>query len=56
MRDRESIRNVSLSSHVPANLAQLERAAGNKKNIEVVLSTHIIDAEPGTPKVKASYF
>jgi hypothetical protein len=43
----------------PANLAQLERAAareGNKKNLEVVLSTQIIDGQPGTPKVEASYF
>src|ERR1700722_11298393 len=43
----------------PANLAQLERAAareGNKKNMEGVLSTQIIDGEPGTPKVEASYF
>jgi hypothetical protein len=43
----------------PANLAQLERAAareGNKKNMEVVLSTQIIDSQPGTPKVEASYF
>ena len=40
----------------PTDLAQLERAAGNKKNMEVVLSTQIIDSEPGTPKVEASYF
>jgi hypothetical protein len=40
----------------PADLAQLERAAGNKKNMEVVLSTQIIDGEPGSPKVEASYF
>jgi hypothetical protein len=40
----------------PVDLAQLERAAGNKKNMEVVLSTQIIDGEPGTPKVEASYF
>ncbi|MGA3224159.1 MAG: hypothetical protein ABSC65_10385 [Acidobacteriaceae bacterium] len=40
----------------PADLAQLERAAGGKKNMEVVLSTQIIDGEPGTPKVEASYF
>src|SRR6202453_4984722 len=43
----------------PANLAQLERAAareGNKKNMEVVLSTQIIAGQPGTPKVEASYF
>ena len=43
----------------PANLAQLERASareGNKKNMEVVLSTQIIDSQPGTPKVEASYF
>jgi hypothetical protein len=41
------------------NLAQLERAAaraGNKKNMEFVLSTRMIDGEPGTPKVEASYF
>ncbi len=40
----------------PADLAQLERTAGGKKNMEVVLSTQIIDGEPGTPKVEASYF
>jgi hypothetical protein len=40
----------------PADLAELERAAGNKKNMEVVLSTQIIDGEPGSPKVEASYF
>jgi hypothetical protein len=40
----------------PADLTQLERAAGGKKNMEVVLSTQIIDGEPGTPKVEASYF
>jgi hypothetical protein len=40
----------------PADLAQLKRAAGGKKNMEVVLSTQIIDGEPGTPKVEASYF
>ncbi len=41
------------------NLAQLMRAAkaaGDKKNMEVVLSTQIIDGEPGTPKMEASYF
>jgi hypothetical protein len=40
----------------PADQAQLERAAGGKKNMEIVLSTQIIDGEPGTPKVEASYF
>jgi hypothetical protein len=43
----------------PNNLTLLERAtraAGNKKNMEIVLSTQIIDGEPGTPKVEASYF
>jgi hypothetical protein len=30
--------------------------AGDKKNMEVVLSTHIIDGDPGSPKVEASYF
>jgi hypothetical protein len=41
------------------DLAQLARAAllaGNKKNMEIVLSTQIIDGEPGTPKMEATYF
>jgi glutamine amidotransferase-like uncharacterized protein len=41
------------------DLTQLQRAAqaaGNKKNIEVVLSTQIIDGEPGTPKMEGAYF
>ena len=43
----------------PAELAQLERiakSAGTKKNIEVVLSTQIIDGQPGTAKIEATYF
>jgi len=43
----------------PADLAQIERsalAAGNKKNMEIVLSTQIIDGQPGSPKVEAAYF
>ena len=43
----------------PDELAQLTRSAilaGNKKNVEVVLSTQIIDGEPGTPKVEAIYY
>lgn len=43
----------------PAHLAALQRAAlqaGNKKNMEVVLSTRIIDGEPGTPNIEATYF
>jgi len=43
----------------PSDLAQLIRAAkaaGDKKNMEVVLSTQIIDGEPGTPKMEATYF
>jgi hypothetical protein len=42
-----------------ADLAQLMRmahAAGDKKNLEVVLSTQIIDGEPGSPKIEATYF
>jgi hypothetical protein len=41
------------------DLAQLQRAAqaaGDKKNMEIVLSTQIIDGEPGTPKIEAAYF
>jgi len=42
-----------------ADLAQLMRAAheaGDKKNMEAVLSTQIIDGEPGSPKMEATYF
>ncbi len=43
----------------PANLAQLEqqaRAAGDRPNMEFVVSTQIINGEPGMPKLEASYF
>jgi DNA-binding winged helix-turn-helix (wHTH) protein len=43
----------------PAYLSQIASAAradGNKKNMEIVLSTQIIDGEPGSPKVEATYF
>jgi hypothetical protein len=43
----------------PDDLLQLARAArlaGNKKNMEIVLSTQIIDGEPGTHKMEATYF
>ena len=39
-----------------AQLASVARAFGNKKNMEIVLSTPIIDGEPGSPKVEATYF
>jgi hypothetical protein len=42
-----------------ADLAQLNheaQAAGNKRNMEVVLSTQIIDGQPGLPKIEAIYF
>lgn len=41
-----------------SDLVQLMGAAtkaGNKKNMEAVLSTQIIDGEPGTPKIEAFY-
>jgi hypothetical protein len=41
------------------DLAQFAHAAllaGNKRNMEIVLSTQIIDGEPGTPKIEATYF
>jgi DNA-binding winged helix-turn-helix (wHTH) protein len=43
----------------PDDLAQLlraMRAAGGKKNMEIVLSTQIIDGQPGTSKIEATYF
>jgi hypothetical protein len=39
-----------------ADLAVAMRSAGNKKNLEVVLSTQIIDGEPGNPKMEDTYF
>jgi hypothetical protein len=42
-----------------SDLSQLMRAAnqsGDKKNMEAVLSTQIIDGEPGSPKMEAVYF
>ncbi len=41
----------------PADLARLEQAAGSLENkgVEVVLSTAIIDGEPGTPRIEAFY-
>jgi hypothetical protein len=38
-----------------AQLASVLRAAGDKRNIELVLSTPIIGGEPGPPRVEASY-
>jgi hypothetical protein len=43
----------------PDDLVQLQRAAlaaGDKENMEVVLSTQIIDGAPGSPKIEATYF
>jgi len=43
----------------PGNLAQLARIlqnSGGKKNVELVLSTQVIDGESGTPRVEATYF
>jgi len=37
-------------------LIRAARQAGDKKNMEAVLSTQIIDGEPGSPKVEAVYF
>ena len=42
-----------------SDLSELRQAAvtaGNKKNLEVVLSTQIIDGQPGSPKMEAAYF
>jgi hypothetical protein len=43
----------------PTHLAQVlnaSRIAAGKKNMEFVLSTEIIDGQPGTPKMEAAYF
>jgi hypothetical protein len=39
-----------------AQLQRAAQAAGDKKNMEIVLSTQIIDGEPGSPRVEAAYF
>jgi hypothetical protein len=33
-----------------------QRPSAKTKNVEVVLSTQIIDGEPGTPRIEAVYF
>ena len=41
------------------SLAKLQHEAqsnGNKKNIEVVISTQVVDGQPGSPKIEAAYF
>jgi hypothetical protein len=38
-----------------AQLAPVLRAAGDKRNVELVVSTPIIGGEPGPPRVEASY-
>jgi hypothetical protein len=39
-----------------AQVVNASRAAAGKKNMEFVLSTEIIDGQPGTPKMEAVYF
>jgi hypothetical protein len=39
-----------------SELKQAAIAAGDKKNLEIVLSTQIIDGQPGSPKMEAAYF
>lgn len=42
-----------------SSLVQLKsaaQAAGNKQNMEVVLSTQVIGGQPGSPKIEAVYF
>ncbi len=38
------------------DLSQSMRNAGKSRNVEIVLSTQIIDGQPGTPKIEATYF
>jgi hypothetical protein len=39
-----------------AQVANAARGSAGKKNMEFVLSTEIIDGQPGTPKMEAAYF
>jgi len=32
------------------------KPSADSRNFEIILSTQIIDGEPGTPKVEASYY
>jgi hypothetical protein len=38
------------------NAVRNQRPSANEKNVEVVLSTEIVNGEPGTPKIEAVYF
>lgn len=38
------------------NAVRNQRPSANEKNVEVVLSTQIVNGEPGTPKIEAVYF
>jgi hypothetical protein len=39
-----------------AELQHAAMAAGNKRNIEVVLSTQVVDGHGGSPRIEATYF
>jgi DNA-binding winged helix-turn-helix (wHTH) protein len=45
-----------VTNPLPAQLSSAVRASRNKKNMEIVLSTQIIDGQPGSPKIEATYF
>lgn len=40
----------------PVDIAQVMRGAGNRRNMEIVLSTQIINGEPGNPRLEAAYY
>ena len=39
-----------------AQLKRAQKAAGSKQNLEIVISTQIIDGAPGSPRMEAVYF
>jgi hypothetical protein len=39
-----------------SQIVNADRASAGKRNVEFVLSTEIIDGQPGTPKMEAAYF
>jgi hypothetical protein len=45
-----------LTNHDLLKAVRNQRPSAKVKNVEVVLSTQIIDGEPGTPKIEAVYF
>lgn len=40
----------------PGDVAQVMHESAGRKNMEIVISTQIINGEPGNPRLEAAYF